>query len=60
LVDAPVAEIRVEQVKSGRKVVAEIQIDGERVSVRFGAGVLDAAGVARLRAFIAEQTGSQV
>lgn len=58
LVGLNVLEPRVVQVRSGRKVIGEIQVDGERVSLRFSAGAIDADGIERLREFIASQFGA--
>lgn len=52
LVGAVIPEGRLEQVRVGKKIVAEIQVTGDRVSVRFGSGVLDDGGIERLRAYI--------
>lgn len=45
--------VRVESVRVDQKVVAEIQIDGEQVVVRFGRRAIGEDGLARLRGFIA-------
>jgi ParB family chromosome partitioning protein len=55
IVGAPMPEVRVEQVRVGKKVVAEIQTEGERVTVRFGNGAIGKDAVERLRIFIANE-----
>ena len=52
-IEAP--EVRVEQVRVGKRVVAEIHVDGERVTVRFGNGAMTKESVDRLRQFIASE-----
>ena len=52
LVGAVVPEVRVHAVRVGKRVVADIRIEGERVSVNFTSGVVDGAAVSRLREFI--------
>ncbi len=44
--------VQVESVRHGKKIVAEIHVDAERVAVRFGKHVLNEQGLARLRTFI--------
>lgn len=49
------AEVRVEQVRVGKRVVAEIHVEGGRVTVRFGNGAITKDSVDRLRQFIASE-----
>lgn len=45
--------VRIEQVRVGRKLFAEIRVEGDRVSVLFEKGVVDSVGLAGLRDLIA-------
>jgi ParB family chromosome partitioning protein len=52
LVGASALELRVEQVRVGKRVVAELQADGDKVTVRFALGAVNAAAYDRLRNFL--------
>lgn len=45
--------VRVEQVRVGRKLFAEIRVEGDRVSVLFEKGVINSSGLPKLRDLIA-------
>lgn len=53
LVGAVVPEVRVEHVRIAKKIVAEIHVDGQRVTVKFANNAVNETGIARLRDFIA-------
>ncbi len=52
LVGAILPEVRVEQVRVGKKVVAEIQTDAGRVTIRFATGAVDESTIMQLKDFI--------
>jgi ParB family chromosome partitioning protein len=55
LVGTLAPEVRVDHVRVGHKVVAEIRTEGERVTIRFGNGAIGKDSVERLRKFIASE-----
>ena len=55
LVGAAVPEVRVHVIHVGKRAVADIRIEGERVSVNFPSGAVDGAALARLREFISTE-----
>ncbi|GAC1420209.1 MAG: hypothetical protein NVSMB6_22000 [Burkholderiaceae bacterium] len=52
LVGSTAAKPNSEPVRVGKRIVAEIYHENERITVRFASGALDEAGVERLRAFL--------
>ncbi|MES2831643.1 MAG: ParB/RepB/Spo0J family partition protein [Pseudomonadota bacterium] len=52
LVGAVVPETRIEHVRVAKKIVAEIHVDGQKVSVKFAKNTVDESAIERLRVFI--------
>lgn len=50
-------EVRVEQVRVGKRLVADIEVAAQQVTVRFPAGVLSEGNLENLRKFIASELG---
>lgn len=48
-------DLRVEHVRVGKRVVADIEVHADRVTVRFGSGLLSEGSIVRLREFIATE-----
>lgn len=59
LVGAVASEVNVEQIRVASKLVAEVHLDKQRVTVKFAADAIDQDGLNRLKEFIArELTGN--